>query len=317
MNGSTMNAYFMRPFSASWHCRLALVIAILMMLPIAFTAQAASPKSGKGATVTIGLLGWLSNDISSKILGQMLTKKGFHVVYKPVNSGDSIHDLSDNKADLVTEIWDTTDKKIFAKAVVEGKITNLGELGPYAKEEWWVPAYAIDKCPKLPDYRALNDCAKLFASPTSGKKGEFLAGPGDWGGNDEERIKNLKMDFVVNHQKSEVELVNEIVRRYALKQYFVALVYSPHWVPFHLSGFFIDFPPYNDACYETKRYNCARAGGKIWKAANNNFVKKWPEAAKIVRNFKIEDEMMARLMYKIDVEKANIDKVVAEYVGSE
>ena len=32
-----------------------------------------------------------------------------------------------------------------------------------AIEEWWYPTYMKEKCPGLPNWEALNDCAEAFS----------------------------------------------------------------------------------------------------------------------------------------------------------
>ena len=51
------------------------------------------------------------------------------------------------------------------EATATGKVENLGETGMQAIEEWWYPAYMKEKCPGLPDWKALNECAEAFSTP--------------------------------------------------------------------------------------------------------------------------------------------------------
>ncbi len=62
-------------------------------------------------------------------------------------------------------------------AVAGGKAIDLGETGMQAIEEWWYPAYMKEKCPGLPDWKALNDCAKLFATAETGDEGQVCRWP--------------------------------------------------------------------------------------------------------------------------------------------
>ena len=64
-------------------------------------------------------------------------------------------------------------------ADASGKTENAGKLGPKAKEEWWFPEYMKEKCPGLPDWKALLDpkCAEAFSTAETAPKGRYLGGP--------------------------------------------------------------------------------------------------------------------------------------------
>lgn len=62
-----------------------------------------------------------------------------------------------------------------------GKVEVLGDLGLKPGETWFYPVYMRDKCPGLPDWKALNECAEMFTSPDTFPKGRFVDYPADWG----------------------------------------------------------------------------------------------------------------------------------------
>lgn len=78
------------------------------------------------------------------------------------------------------------------------------------REEWWYPAYVEELCPGLPDWEALNGCAKMFATPETAPKGRFLAGPADWLKKDAERVEGLGTDFEVVNAGSAAALWAEL-----------------------------------------------------------------------------------------------------------
>jgi len=39
-----------------------------------------------------------------------------------------------------------------------------------------------EKCPGLPNWEALNDCAEAFSTPETAPRGRYLGGPVTWGG---------------------------------------------------------------------------------------------------------------------------------------
>jgi glycine betaine/proline transport system substrate-binding protein len=116
------------------------------------------------------------------------------------------------------------------------------------------------------------------------------------------------------HAGTDAALYAELDAAYAKKEPIVLWVYQPHWVPIKYKGRWIEFPPYTKECYDSKKYNCAKPGGPIWKAAWVGLEKKWPGAAKAVRSFNISNDVMGELVKKVDVEGQDLDKVVAEWI---
>ena len=41
-------------------------------------------------------------------------------------------------------------------------MVDAGTHKAVTREEWWVPKYVADKCPGLPDWKALDKCAEIF-----------------------------------------------------------------------------------------------------------------------------------------------------------
>ena len=101
--------------------------------------------------------------------------------------------LKTGDLDVAMEIWETTGREAMDEATATGQVENLGETGMQAIEEWWYPAYMKEKCPGLPDWKALKEpaCAEAFSTPETAPKGRYLGGPVTWGGFDEERVEAL------------------------------------------------------------------------------------------------------------------------------
>src|SRR5262249_58702782 len=95
------------------------------------------------------------------------------------------------------EEWDTTAQEAMRASDATGHTEKLGKLGPKAKEEWWYPLYMKEKCPGLPDYKALLDpkCAKAFSTPDTAPKGRYLGGPVSLEGFDDEPRTCLTSPF--------------------------------------------------------------------------------------------------------------------------
>ncbi len=144
-----------------------------------------------------------------------------------------------------------------------------------AIEEWWYPAYMVEKCPGLPNWEALKDpaCAEAFSTPETAPDGRYLGGPVTWGGFDEERVEALELPFEVIHAGTDAALFAELESAYQRKAPVMLWIYAPHWAPIKYEGEWVEFPPYEPACYEDPAWgmnpdathDCGKPRGPIWK----------------------------------------------------
>jgi glycine betaine/proline transport system substrate-binding protein len=224
---------------------------------------------------------------------------------------------------VAMEIWETTGRDAMDEATGTGKVENLGETGMQAIEEWWYPSYMKEKCPGLPDWKALNNCAEAFSTPETAPKGRYLGGPVTWGGFDDERVEALEMDFEVVHAGTDAALFAELESAYQRKAPVLLWVYAPHWAPSKYQGEFVKFPAYTKECYNdaawgsntSAKYDCGKPRGPIWKVAWSGVKKKWPGAHKIITNFNINNDEMGQMVADVDLEKKKLGDVVAAWMA--
>ena len=111
-------------------------------------------------------------------------------------------------------MWETTGRDAIDEFTADGRVINIGSTGMDAIEEWWYPSYMKEKCPGLPSWEALNDCAEAFSKPETSPKGIYLSGPVTWGGYDEERVEALNLDWEVIHAGTDGALFAELESAY-------------------------------------------------------------------------------------------------------
>ncbi|WP_421724869.1 glycine betaine ABC transporter substrate-binding protein [Bauldia sp.] len=176
--------------------------AVPMTTPAAESGESSDP-------IRISLNDWTGQFVSSRIMGGVLEKAGYDVAYVQADYLGQFKELEAGTIDLAMEIWATTATEAMAAAEATGKVENLGPTGMTAKEDWWFPAYMVEACPGLPDWRALQEpaCAEAFATAESAPKGFYLGGPADWGGFDPERIEALDLPFEMAHAASTPALI--------------------------------------------------------------------------------------------------------------
>lgn len=264
---------------------------------------------------------WSSMLIDTEILNIVLSTYGYNV--QTVVADDSARYPGFESGDLTIalETWQTTQDKAFTASVATGKVLDMGELGPRAKEEWWYPKYMEEKCPGLPDWHALQKCGEAFAAPETAPKGRYLSAPVSWGGYDEERVKALDLPFEVVHAGTDAGMFAELKSAYERKAPIMLWLYEPHWATSVYEGSFVKFPPYEEACYTDPKwgvnpdaaYDCGKPEGWIKKMAWAEGEKVWPCAYDIVRNFKIDGKELGQLVYEVDVKGRSVEDVAMEW----
>ena len=273
--------------------------------------------------IKLTLHDWSGQLITTTLMGEVLKEAGNNVEYVQADYIAQFAGLKTGDLHLAMEIWETTGREALDEAVGSGNVVNMGQTGMMAIEEWWYPAYMEERCPGLPDWKALNDCAQEFATVETAPLGRYLGGPVTWGGFDDERVEALGMDFEVVHAGTDAALFAELEAAYQRKDPIVLWVYAPHWAPAKYEGSFVAFPPYSAACYNDASvgmnpdaaYDCGKPTGPIWKAAWAGLPDQWPNAAKVVENFKISNEDMGAMVADADLNGKSVEEVVAAWMA--
>lgn len=290
-----------------------------LSIAVASPSIAFEPESDE--TIKLMMTDWSSSLVHTEILNIILSTYGYDV--EKVIADDSARYPGFESGDLTIalETWQTTQDAAFNASVDTGKVLDMGELGPQAKEDWWYPSYMEEECPGLPDWKALRDCAEAFAAPETAPNGRYLGAPVSWGGYDEERVEALDLPFEVVHAGTDASMFAELQSAYERKAPIMLWVYTPHWAPSIYDGKFVEFPPYEAACYEDAswgvnpdaKYDCGKPEGWIKKMAWAGGEEIWPCAYDIVRNFTMDSDEVGALVYEVDVEGRSVEDVAMEW----
>lgn len=273
--------------------------------------------------IRLTLHDWSGQLLTTTIMGKILSEAGYNVEYVQADYLAQFAGLKTGDLHVAMEIWETTGREAMDEATATGDVVNMGETGMVAIEEWWYPAYMAELCPGLPDWQALNECAREFATPETAPLGRYLGGPVTWGGFDEERVESLGMDFEVVHAGTDAALFAELESAYQRKAPIVLWIYSPHWAGIKYEGSYVAFPPYTPECYEDPSWgtnpdmahDCGKPTGPIWKVAWSGVQDKWPGAAKAIKAFHIGNDDMGVMVGKVDLDGQSVDDVAAEWLA--
>ncbi len=302
--------------------RKTLLASAALTLSLVFSAGASFSEVESQDPIKITTQHWSGVVISATIMSEVLKKAGYNTELVQADYLAQFAGLKTGDLDLAMEIWSTTGKDALDEATATGNVVNFGETGMVAREEWWYPEYMEERCPGLPDWHALLNCADAFASPETAPNGRYLGAPVTAGGYDEERIQALNLPFEVVHAGTDAALFTELQAAYERQDPILLWIYQPHWAPAKYKGKFVEFPPYDPACYtdpawgENKdmAYDCGKPQGPVWKAGWAGLETKWPGAAKIIRAYQMSNDDMENMIYQVDVEGQAIDAVVADWL---
>jgi glycine betaine/proline transport system substrate-binding protein len=225
---------------------------------------------------------------------------------------------------VAMEMWETTGRDAMDEATATGKVENIGETGMEGIEEWWYPLYMKEKCPGLPNWEALNDCAEAFSIPETAPKGRYVGAPVTWGGFDDERVEALELDYEVIHAGTDAALFAELESAYQRQAPILLWVYAPHWAPSKYEGEWVQFPEYSAECYNDPSvginpdlaYDCGKPRGPIWKVAWAGVKDKWPGAYSTIKNFQIDNDEMGKMITAVDLDGKDLNAVVEEWLGA-
>jgi glycine betaine/proline transport system substrate-binding protein len=272
--------------------------------------------------IKLTLHDWTGQLLTTRIMGSVLQKAGYNIDYVQADYIAQFAGLKTGDLHVAMEIWETTGREAMDEATASGKVENLGETGMQAIEEWWYPIYMKERCPGLPDWKALNACAEEFATPETAPNGRYLGAPVTWGGFDDERVEALEMDFEVVHAGTDAALFAELESAYQRKAPILLWVYAPHWAPIKYDGEWVEFPKFSAECYSDPStginadlaYDCGKPRGPIWKVSWSGVKDKWPGAHSIIKAFKLDNAEMGAMVSDVDLDDKKLETVVENWM---
>ncbi|WP_413867420.1 ABC transporter substrate-binding protein [Albidovulum sp.] len=275
-------------------------------------AAALTPESSD--PIKIAQHDWAGSEFSTQLTVRLLREAGYNAEAVTIDASSVYTALENGDITFQVESWTTSHPEL-PPLLEAGRMTNVGETGLIGMDRWWYPSYVKQRCPGLPDYRALADCASVFATPETGDRGRLLVYPEDWGGFDEERVANLGLDFEVVHAGSEAALLAEVKSAIQREAPILAWLYEPHWAPVVFDGEYVELPPYSDECLADESYACEKPKGPILKLSWNGAKDKWPHAWKIFESLTLDNQEYGAALIDISLNGKSVDEVVEDWMS--
>ena len=111
------------------------------------------------------------------------------------------------------EVWGHS--PLYAKYVKGNhEVINAGLEGPDGNIGWYVPTYLMKAHPELATWKGVKKDWKLFVTPQSSPKGEFLDGSPSYVTNDAALVNTLGLNLKVVFAGTEAAQLTEIERIY-------------------------------------------------------------------------------------------------------
>jgi glycine betaine/proline transport system substrate-binding protein len=299
------------------------IIAIAMS--IGLTAPAISTAAGvpeSDRPIKFMIADWTSIGLQAEIMTLILRTSGYNTELVVADDSGRYPGFEAGDLHVSMETWQTTQLHNLQKSVATGKVLDMGETGLKGVEDWWYPTYMKEKCPGLPDWKALKKCGEVFATADTAPKGRYIGGPVSWGDHDENLIKALDLPFEVIHPGTDAAMFAELKAAYERKAPVILWVWEPHWVGSLYDGEFVQFPKFEDGCFTDPTWgpnpnlpgDCGKPYGWVKKMAWAGGEKVWPCAYEMIRKYDMDNATINTMLVEIDLNGRSNEEVATEWL---
>jgi len=263
---------------------------------------------------------WLNAKLNTAVARILLEEEmGYPVEVIPIDGGTQFPAMADGDVQASLEVWPSGRGDEIAEYTEAGKVEIGGELGVVGKIGWFVPSYLIEDHPELSTWEGLKipENVALFRTPETGGKGHFLSGPAEWPLIDDEIVLNLELDFVVEHAKTEEDLLAALDAAYSNQEPIIFYFWSPHpaFTKYELTE--VQLPEYTDECdamIDTVGWNCGYPPDVLIKIFSSTFRNYAPDAYTFLKNFRYTNEDQIMMLGLVEFQGKTIDEAARFWI---
>jgi glycine betaine/proline transport system substrate-binding protein len=212
----------------------------------------------------------------------------------------------------------------YEAATEAGRIEKLGSTGLTGSEGLYYPAYVEAKCPGLPDWKALRDCAELFATPETAPKGRVLDYPAEWNPDAQKWLDALAIDYVAVPSGGEGSTAAELRSATAREEPILLQWWEPTWVANQFDLKIVKLDETGEACAKAKEagigtrkaFDCTGGEIEIAKLVWPGLKDKWPAAYKMLSAFQMTNEWQGPMAMAIETDSRKPEDVAKEWVDA-
>ena len=272
--------------------------------------------------IVLGKLDWTGQEITAEVAGEILRRMGYTVQFVQTTQVPMFQAVADGQLAAYLEQWNQTSKKYYDEYTKDGRVEGLGPIGLDGQEGWYYPDYVAEKCPGLPDWRALKACAAIFSTPDTAPQGRILDYPAEWSPDSADWVKALGIDFAVVPSGGEGATAAEVKSAVARKEPILLQWWEPTWLAsiYHLKRATLDNA--NEACDKAKSagikthkaFDCRNQPIEIVKVAWPGLKTKWPAAYKFLKAFQMKNDWQGPMAMAVETEKQKPADVAKKWV---
>ena len=283
-------------------------------------ASVSGARADSSDPIRIPINEWTGQHVSAHITGTLLQKAGYSIEYVTAGAVPQFAAIAQGDLQLQPEVWTNNVGDVYPKAVESGDIVVLGQLGLMPQEGWIYPPYMNDKCPGLPSYEALYDCAQAFAAADTFPKGRLITYPADWGTRSKDVVAQIGIPFEPVAGGSEGAMIAELKSAVAAEQPILMMFWQPHWLFADIAFDWVSWDAAEGECVEesgqTRGSACGFQQASVDKIVNKDVATKWPGAYKLMEMISIDNAAQNALMLEIDNKGRKLEEVVAEWIDA-
>jgi len=293
----------------------------LALIPLAAIGQS---KPETTEPIKLAIANTSDADTITYVFAEALKKAGYAVKIQPTDYAAHYTAVGTGDIDMLVDAWPTY-PELRSAVLATGKAADYGSTGVMAREGWWYPLYVKDKCPGLPDWKALKNeaCVKALSTAETAPNARFIDAPADWSTNSDKRASALGLKVTIINSGSSAALSAALQGAIDKKEPVIGWGIEPFWVTARNKGEWVEFPAFEEACLTDPKwginpnetFDCGFRRGEVTKIGNVAAMKKMPYAERILKNFKFDAKDVAAAVYAIDVEGTPIEKYAADWAA--
>ena len=268
---------------------------------------------------------WTGGVVTCRVLQYIMENEmGYKIKTITMPSGAGVAEgIRNGDLDFACETWPTynaTKEKYVKEYGGDGSVIFLGATGVVGRSGYFVPRYMIEgdssrgipaSAPTLASYKDLNQYKHMFKSLESGDQGNLIGCPvAAWECEDQQRLKQLGVDFYAQALGSETAHWAEIQAKYKRGEPFLAYAWAPHWIHAALDLVEVELPPFDANKWPATNW----AEDHTFNRGSPALVEEHPEIAQLIKNQNLTNDQQAGMIYEIDVKKRDLDDVVEEWM---
>lgn len=299
---------------------LSAYLLCLLWLMGLVSCQTAAPTSEPKPTIRLIVNPWPASELNVAVAKQLIEKElGYPVKVLNIDSQAQWAALANDQADASLEIWPSGHGENIAQYIdTEKVVEHGGALGPKGIIGWYVPKYVVEAHPELASWEGYQDVnlTRLFATPKTGERGQFLAGDPTWTQYDADIILNLGLNLEVVSAGSEKDLLAAVDSAYKQDQPILFYFYEPHAIFAKYDLVQVSLPEYTSECYANPQggsVNCAYPVDELLKIFSVSLAHRAPDVHQLLKAFNYDNQAQVEMLANLESGKT-VEQAAADWI---